>query len=322
MDPEKIEQRIVSGKGILKASLAKRYKLLWYDFQVIRAPKQDYQNNNWNPPRSKYAFVCLCIGDAVLDILAIEFKSQRKYLLSSITEQNLYAIKCAHLSLQESIADMMQQLRLDNQFVLGTRARRLEAWQYSNIYPDTCKIHCYADSALQVSLWGIPFDSCPDDQNVPPPPPPPQPPPQRYNPGTPVPVSPPYSGPDDGGDTDPYPLDKNQPPPGPQFPYPDPGYPYYIYFDVDISNDQGLSTSYRGRAPTYHHIPLSGDLVGYEITQIQPPYYPDQKIVWRTSNGGYFIWAYPDDCGEAGLPYPVGSGWRYSNVRNIEIKDS
>jgi hypothetical protein len=317
MEPEKIDQRIISGKGILKASLAKRYKLLWYDFQLIRPPKQDYQNNNWNPPRSKYAFASFCIGDAVIEILAIEFKSQRKYILHSITEQNLYALKCAHLSLQESIADMMQQLRLDSQFVLGTRARRLEAWQYSNIYPDICRIHCYSDSALQVSLWGIPFDSCPDDRDVPPPPPPPQPPQRRYDPGTPVPVSPPYQAPDDGGDTDPYPLDKNQPPPGPQFPYGDSQHLYIIDFDVDCANNEGASFTYRARVPLPNTIPgLGGPIHGYRISPIQMPYYPDERVIWvyYTDNSEY-IWQYPYVA-----PTPEYSkGWQYSNIRNITI---
>jgi hypothetical protein len=320
MDPEKIEQRIISGKGLLKASLSKRYKLLWLDFQVIRFPKQDYLNKNWNPARSKYAFVTLCLGNSVVDCLAVEFPVQRRYERYSLTEQNLYAIKCAHEAIQISIADFMGQLKSAPMFAylnpesVSDRAARIAGWQYSNIYPDTVRVNCYADTALQVSLWGIPFDTCSGDNTVPPPVPPPQPPTQTYPPGTPVPVSPPYTPPDDGGDTQPYPGD-SAPPPGPSFPYGDANHTYSVQFDVDVSNNNGSLGTKTGHLPITGTGYLQGPVQGYQILQPGPGEL-DQKIIWNGGPSGQYslTWQYPDEYG--GL---YNQGWKYANVRNIQI---
>jgi hypothetical protein len=320
MDPEKIEQRIISGKGLLKASFSKRYKLLWLDFQVIRYPKQDYLNKNWNPPRSKYAFVSLCLGNSVLDTFAIEFPVQRRYERYSLTEQNLYAIKCAHEAIQISIADFMGQLKSSPMFAylnpesVSDRAARIAGWQYTNIYPDTVRVNCYADTALQVSLWGIPFDVCSADNTVPPPVPPPQPPTQTYQPGTPVPVSAPYSPPDDGGDTQPYPGDA-PPPSGPTFPYGDANHSYSVQFDVDVSNNNGSLGTKTGHLPITGNAYYPGPVQGYQI--ILPPGEVDQKVVWFFGqNNQNHYWSYPSEYG--GLN---NQGWKYSNIRNIVITE-
>jgi hypothetical protein len=131
-------------------------------------------------------------------------------------------------------------------------------------------------------------------------------------------VSPPYSGPDDGGDTDPYPLDKNQPPPGPQFPYGDSRHTYIIDFDVDITNNEGANLTYRGSIPVPRTNPgLEGPIQGYQIAPIQEPYYVDERVVWFGGQNSEFnyIWEYPYV-----LPTPqYNKGWRYSNIRNIVI---
>lgn len=94
----------------------------------------------------------------------------------------------------------------------------LSAYKHQKLWFDEIKVVCYADTALKLEVKTDDLFLCPDDEEPDPLPPPlPPPSPTDVPPGTSLgegntPISPPYQGDDDDGDTIPYDGDEFPPP--------------------------------------------------------------------------------------------------------------
>lgn len=218
-----IDTRIISGQGVLKLPITnpdiQKAKILTFFFDVIRPPTKTFSNKHYNPNKANYAYICWLREGYVVRIERMEFLMQAFEFSPDISAQNLYAIKCAYSGELESFANLGSALGLS----VVSVTNQIKSWSPTILYPDTCKIVCESDTAIQVVAKTIPYDICTDDTSTPTPPPPPPPPPTKHPPGdyfsdpSSSPISPPYNSPDDGGDTVPFGGDKLPAPPS-EFP--------------------------------------------------------------------------------------------------------
>lgn len=223
---ETIQERTISGKGVLKVPADKDKNRAYTLFaSVIRKPKQEYKNLHYNPPLSKYGFLSFLRKDYVLFTATLDFERQAYDGINDIAGQTLIALKCVNNAVLQSIFNLsvalaetpgglgLTPINFDNVIKEYTNLRL--AW-------DECRLVCYADTAISLRLVRLKYDTCnpdfDDDKPLPPPPPPPPP----VLPGTPLTnISLPYT-PDypqtqgDEGNTVPNPIDKLPPlPPAP-----------------------------------------------------------------------------------------------------------
>lgn len=212
-DPELIQERLISGRGVLKVPSdvkKNRYTVLYLD--VIRQPVNKYANLNWNPARGRYAQLVFLRKDYVIGTRAMEFPREAYDGVADIAGQTLIAVKCAYAGILQTFTNFANALSLPVISVTNL----IEEYENLRLGWDEVRIICYADTAIQARLYKIPYDVCNpdyDDQQEPPPPPPPRPP---VPPGTPIAdISDPYEGDNDGGDTVPFPGDDFPPPPIP-----------------------------------------------------------------------------------------------------------
>jgi len=209
--------RVISGRGLLRipasADLRKAKRLSLY-VDVIRLPFNQYRNNNYNLPKSRYGTINLYKTGYLEQELCIEYPRQAFHFYPDPSAQVFYLAKCIYANLAEALelgfAGAGSPVSLPNTF---------EDWYHTTYWWDEAKIVCYADAALQLVVESEEFLLCEEDEDPQPPPPPPPPPnPPDVPPGTSLgddntPISDPYQEPDDGGDTVPYPGDDFPEPP-------------------------------------------------------------------------------------------------------------
>lgn len=213
--------RVISGKGLLRipasADLRKAKRLSLY-VDVIRLPFNQYRNNNYNLPKSRYGTINLFKNDFHEKELCIEYPRQAFHFYPDPSAQVFYLAKCIYANIAEALelgfAGAGSPVSLPDTFA---------DWYHTSYWWDEAKVVCYADTGLRLVVESEEFLLCEDDSDPQPPPPPPPPPePEDVPPGTSLgdentPVSPPYQEPDDGGDTVPYEGD-DFPVPPPEFP--------------------------------------------------------------------------------------------------------
>lgn len=215
-DFEKIEERLISGKGVLKVPVDKtknRMSVLYLD--VVREPRNKYVNKNWNPSKSKYAFLTFLRDDYVIAEASLEYGRQSFDTISDWSGQTLIALKCAYEGILTTF------FNLGNALLLPSISYEDQIKDYENLRTgwEEVRIACYADTAIQARLYRLVYDTCnpdKDQQKKPPPPPPPLP---KVPPGTPIgDISPPYDeDTNDDDNTVPFPTD-DIPAPEPEFP--------------------------------------------------------------------------------------------------------
>jgi hypothetical protein len=220
-NPELVESRTISGKGVLKvpAGVTRiRYFTLYAD--VLRDPTSPYLNLNYNPPRSRYATLTFLRDGYVQFEHTLDYQRQVWDFVADYTSQNLIALKCAYDGILKSFVNLGTALGAIPTSVTDT----IKDYEYLVLLFDEIKIVCYADTGIQLKLYTTANDTCDPDKDKPKKPPPPPPPKPKIPPGQPIPdidfpYSPreePYSKYGDGGDTFPNSLDvSNQPPPPP-----------------------------------------------------------------------------------------------------------
>lgn len=208
------EQRIISGKGILKvpdSATKSRYFLLYSD--IVRLPKNEYRNYNYNPYRSRYATLIFLRGGYVIDEVAIEYQKQQWQFVPDISGQALIAVKCAYEGILISFANLATGLNL----VVTQYTDLIKDYQNLSLGWDTVQAVCYADTAIRLSLYSDFYATCDiskdkqDKGGDPPPPPPSVPPGQPITDSSTVKLSKPYNYPNDGGNTQPFPSDQTPP---------------------------------------------------------------------------------------------------------------
>lgn len=214
--PELIQERLISGKGVLKVPEDKqkvRTYILYVD--VIREPKSKYLNLAYNPGRSRYGTINFFRNGYVIGSVPVEYPRQSFDGVNDISGQVLNAVKCAYTGTLESFNRLAGALGLTvlpyTDLIRGYENLRL-SWTEARVV-------CYADTALQVRLYSTEYDICGESEDKDQPPPPPPPPLPPVPPGTPIgSLSPPYEEDDsDEGNTEPYDGDESEPD-EPEFP--------------------------------------------------------------------------------------------------------
>lgn len=199
---ELIQERLISGKGVLKVPsdvVKNRLYILYTD--VVREPKNKYINLNYNPGRSRYATICFFRTNYLIADIPIEFPRQVFDGVNDICGQNLIALKCAYSGILQTFINLGLALNLPPISVQNT----IETYTNLRLAWDEMRIVCYADTAIQCRLYRLKYDVCDTDYDDDFPPPPPPAPLPSVPPGTPLDtISQPYSGSNDGGNTQPY----------------------------------------------------------------------------------------------------------------------
>lgn len=210
-----IDERIISGKGVLKVpeeARTSRYWIMYVD--VIRRPRNEYLELQWNPNQSMYARMTYLRNSYVQTFDYIKFQREQRTYINDITGQNLRAIKCAYEGILQTFFNLGNALLLPSISVTNL----IKDYESLALSWDEIRFSCYSNTALQIRFYGLQYDVCNtenDDSNDPPPPPPPR---AQIPTEEPVEVSPPYDDGDDNGGTIPFPDDQFPPddpePPG------------------------------------------------------------------------------------------------------------
>lgn len=211
-DYELIEDRLISGRGVLKvgeSNVKRRHSILYLD--VVRLPRNPYLNNNYNPPRGKYAFLTFIREGYVVADASMEYRRQLVESVHDVAGQTLIAVKCAYDGLLTSLEVLSAALGL----TVYPRTDLIKDYENLQLGWDEVRFSCYADTAIQARLYTLQYDSCTgdrDDQKKPPTPPAPLP---LVPIGTPIgDISAPYDDDtSDDGNTAPYPGDEIPPDP-------------------------------------------------------------------------------------------------------------
>lgn len=212
---ELVEERLISGKGVLRVPSAARKARYWIMYaDVIRLPTNEYRELNWNPYQSLYARMVYRRDGYVQIYDHIRFTREQRTYINDITGQNLRAIKCAY----EGTLISFNRLAAALGTVVLPYTNLIEDYESIALSWDEILFSCYSDTALQIRFFKKDYDVCNpenDDSDYPLPPPPPLP---RVPPGTPIgSISPPYDeGSNDDGNTDPFEGDESEPPPPPE----------------------------------------------------------------------------------------------------------
>jgi len=202
--------RTISGKGVI--TLPENYfsslQIILYA-QILRRPQNRSANLTWNPDKSFYAHITFCFDDFVLSEYDMNFDSQMWLVHDGQSSQNLLSLICAYDGILDSFVSVGNVIG-----VTLSRTNLIKSHPFLRFIPNRIRFECFADSAIVLTLKGTALDKCDsqDGDNTPPPPPPPPVPP--VPPGTPVQVSPPEDGENDGGDTVPFPIDEPESPDG------------------------------------------------------------------------------------------------------------
>lgn len=201
------EERLISGKGVLKVSVDKdNFRHAYLILDVIRDPSQPYLNNNWNPPRAKYAFLTFRRNEYVIGNAYMEWERQMYDSVPDITSQNLIAIKCQYQGVLQSFANLGVALGVTPTSITDL----IKDYESLSLQWDEVLIKCYADTAIQARLFYLLDDTCNEEsrrrKRIPLPPPPLP----KVPPRTPITnISQPYDpGTSDSGNTEPYPEDE------------------------------------------------------------------------------------------------------------------
>lgn len=276
-----LETRVISGKGVLKLdpdSLKKVKRIILYA-DVIRFPEQDYYNARYNPNKSFYATLSFVRDDYVIHQETLQYANQLWEFAPQDNYQLLYALKCAFAEL---IAENVQ-LATAAAFTLITN-NGIEDWKHTQLFWDTVLVVCHADTAIRLVADSIEYDLCAEDDATDPNPPPPTPEaPPSVPPGTPLsddntPVSPPYDGDNDGGDTVPFEGDNFPPPEPPEVPFGTTGQRYNISFTYDRIRPAGVI--YDTQSVSFTNVPAP--ITDYGISD-------DMTAFGSSAPGGYAI---------------------------------
>jgi hypothetical protein len=205
---ELVEERLISGKGVLRVPSAARKARYWIMYaDVIRLPTNEYRELNWNPYQSLYARMVYRRDGYVQTYDHIRFTREQRTYINDITGQNLRAIKCAYEGILQTFFNLGNALALPSISITNL----IKDYESIALSWDEILFSCYSNTALQIRFFKKDYDVCNaenDDSDDPPPPPPPLPP---VPPGTSIgSISPPY---ENDPDTDPFEGDESEPPP-------------------------------------------------------------------------------------------------------------
>lgn len=152
-----LQTRKISGKGVLKIApeeTGKRYYLVRVD--LLRDTITPYRNFNWNPPRGKYAYMTFLRNSRVIDSRALEFPNTEIQLIPDICGQALIALKCHFDGVNQSFINLGTALGA----IYISQANPIKDYLNLDLGWDEIRFCCYADIAIQVSLYASDYDTC------------------------------------------------------------------------------------------------------------------------------------------------------------------
>lgn len=209
---ELIQERFISGKGLLKVPTDTRKNRAYILYAaVFRKPSNPYLNFNYNPPRGRYGTLVFLRDSYVIKNTALEYPNQVFDGVNDISGQTLLAVKCAYDGILQTFYNMSIALAATpgGQGLTPISITNLIT-DYTNLRLswDECRLQCYADTAIRLSLYRLVYDVCDDDYNADIPAPIPDL-PTQISPGEPIEgISPAYDDESDDGNTVPYPGDE------------------------------------------------------------------------------------------------------------------
>lgn len=222
-----IEQRLISGLGSLRVpdSEQRDDRLLILVSELVRPPRNRYQNFDWFPPREVLGRLTFRSAGAVVDTRLLEFPSQQFYEYFDPPSQSLVAIQCAHKAILEYLNELGEFLNL--KFVsipsvppglLAPDAPENTISAYSRLRPswDEIVLNCYSSTAVRLTLYALTHDTCGQDSGATQAPIIPDDVPERVPEDEPLEISPPY---DETNESEPYapnPIDIPPEPPEPE----------------------------------------------------------------------------------------------------------
>ena len=213
---ELIEQRLISGKGVLKIPADKRkmrHYVLYAD--MVRLATSYYASFDWSPGKGLLARLMFYRDGYLLDTDQMVVDKQQWQWTNDPSGQQLIALKCAYAGVLQSFINTDTALGL----IVTHVSDQIKDYDNLRTIWHTLYIKCHGNFAIEFKLYALPYDTCDPEKNRDKPPPPPPPPPPRVPPPTPIGnISPPYdTDTSDGGNTEPYDGD-NQPPPADDLP--------------------------------------------------------------------------------------------------------
>lgn len=204
MDYTLIDERIISGVGLMRIPRDEKYRDFIIYAQVIRKPTSEFLNLDWFPPKGLYGRIVVRYQEYVMDAFLMEFEQYMYRSTSDISAQNLLAINCAYAGILQSFFNLANCI---SECVPIDITNNVELMQSLQLVPDEFIVSCQTNSAMVLQLYALEYTQCGDESLQPPPPPPPPPEFDQSPPGVRIAdISPPY----DGGDTvtRPDPLDE------------------------------------------------------------------------------------------------------------------
>ena len=231
-----IQDRTISGKGVLKIPndvRKNRAYVLYAD--IIRPPSQRYLNLQWNPYKGRYGNLVFLRNDYVIGTVTIDFPAQAFDGVNDISGQTLLAVKCAYEGVLQSFANLAVALSATpgsiGLYVTGV-TDLIKDYENLRMAYDEVRLVCYADTAIQLRVDALRYDTCDPDNDKDKPPRKPPPPKTPVPPGTPVPNDDPYDDDtNDDGNSEPFPGDEPEPPP----PFGDECVSYDVAYEFDVT---------------------------------------------------------------------------------------
>lgn len=203
-DYELIEDRLISGRGLLQIPQDDDWRNFYVFVDLIRTPNREFDSSKYNPSKSEYAKMLWLQANYVVRETAVNFPQQRfTHPAQDDVGYLIPYLDCNFTGIGDALAAIATRVGL-------TVLPRETFYEVSPLRNgvDSINFVCRDSSALQVRLYGIKVHKpCGEsfDKKKPPPTPPPSLPPVPKDEG--IGVSPPYSSPDDGGATIPNELD-------------------------------------------------------------------------------------------------------------------
>ena len=202
-------ERIVSGLGEIRLEPNFRDSLdIFLYVDVIRFPRNQYTNFNWNPPRSEFAKVTWMYDDYVVKEDTIRYPSQRFTVFENQGAQNLLSLICAYDGILDSFVELATCII---ECTPISRTNLIKEHQYRVFDVNRLLFSCYSDTALRLFLINRRLQKCTLGDGLRRSPPPPLPPAEMVPMGSPVSeggyqISESY--PDDPSSTQPNPIDE------------------------------------------------------------------------------------------------------------------
>lgn len=212
--PVLLEERVISNRGLIIWTPDATYRRFWVQCELVREPRINFVNKKFNPERSDYANIIFLRENQVIREEVMNFERQTFVFDPDPTGYIAKALHCWFASAYAQLGAIATAVGVT--LVPGDPVfcEPIED-QFDQIL-----FSVRVDGALGVQLYGLKYDlACPESEQEPQPPPPPPDFP-NFPPGTPLadtdaPASPPYSPPNDDGNTNPLPEDVATPPPDP-----------------------------------------------------------------------------------------------------------